>query len=291
MKEIIATERSLKIIDESFQKMAQREKKRSLQILSTDSAALYSMLNFERFKNYVCEYLLENKCRDILKLSVNEIFEKSKSLLQFYETKIKLLTEDSYHPITEFATIEDQINYLEDYISTDNIPYKSYAVESLNEYCNSIFLFLSTVIFVEKESDPNNDNLENSLQNYEGENLFCSSMPIKKAVEHFSKFEELNKNKKPFLTKEQLDLFIRKAFYKQPDIQKQRFNYNSDRENGLIISHFHKFYSLALNEDFENSSQCRDKYIKLLCDNFTNWDFEKVKQNFSKKYKSSLTAT
>lgn len=289
MKEIKATERNLKIIGESFQKMIRRQKRLSLYIASANSEALYSMFNFDRFKDYVREYLLENKNRDVLQLSLNDIFEESKNLLQLFDTNIKLLTEDPYHPIYEFATIEDASNYLKDYITIDQFPHKSnYTLENLNQYCNSIIQFLSTVIFADKTNAPNNDKPETSLQYPEVTNIFCRGMPIGKAEKHFSEFERPGKNKKPFLTEEQIELFIKKAFYGEQGIHKQSFNYNPQRETGLIIYHFYQFYCLAQNEHFEDSNQCRDKYIKLLTDNFINWDFNKVRKNFAKKYKHQL---
>ena len=56
-------------------------------------------------------------------------------------------------------------------------------------------------------------------------NHFCKSMPLIVAKDHFKVFTETSsKNKKPFLTAEQFNLFLEKAFHGKNTIEKQTFN-------------------------------------------------------------------
>jgi hypothetical protein len=115
----------------------------------------------------------------------------------------------------------------------------------------------------------------------EDANVFCKSMPIKKALEHFKALTTvLNKHKRPFLTEEQFELFIRRAFIGE-DLPKQIIDYGN-REKLFIVKRFYQFYDLSWKE-YENTSQCTEKYIRLLTDNFEGWKFENIAQNFGNK--------
>jgi hypothetical protein len=115
-------------------------------------------------------------------------------------------------------------------------------------------------------------------------NHFCQSMPLSKVKEHFKVFTEKNsKNNKPFLTTEQLNLFLEKAFHGKATVEKQAFNY-AKREKLFIVKRFYQFYLIAV-RDYESISQCQPKYIKLLTDNFINWEYKSVKNNFGNKVK------
>lgn len=116
-------------------------------------------------------------------------------------------------------------------------------------------------------------------------NLFCGPMPLSIAKEHFIVFtEQKSRNGKLFLTREQFDLFIQKAFSGKTELPKQRFNQAPHREKWFIVKRFYEFYFMASNE-YENTSQCQEKYIKLLTDNFENWEYQDIKNNFSKQVK------
>ncbi len=115
-------------------------------------------------------------------------------------------------------------------------------------------------------------------------NKFCPGMDINIPIEHFKVFKEKSsKNGKPFLTIVQFDLFIQRAFHGDSEISKQTFNVGN-REKLFIVKRFHQFYDIAAKE-YENTTQCRDKYIKLLTDNFTNWEYQDIKNNFGNKVK------
>ncbi|UEG50874.1 hypothetical protein LK994_05220 [Ferruginibacter lapsinanis] len=128
----------------------------------------------------------------------------------------------------------------------------------------------------EQEKDLSNSN--------DSVNVFCNAMPISVPKEHFAKFTETNsKNNKPFLTNEQLNSFIEKAFYGKTDIKKQTINYGK-RERLFIVKRFYEFY-LMCSTEYENTTQCQPKYIRLLTDNFINWEFDNIKNNFGNKVK------
>lgn len=119
-------------------------------------------------------------------------------------------------------------------------------------------------------------------------NIFCKSMPLNIPIEHFKVFtEKLSKNKKPFLTIEQLNLFIDKAFKGNEKLPKQKFNQMPKGEKLLIQAVFYDFYNTNCFYYF-NTMQCQDIFIKLLTDNFEGWDYKNVKANFTPKTKKRI---
>jgi len=118
-----------------------------------------------------------------------------------------------------------------------------------------------------------------------GINLFCKSMPLNIPRDHFKIFTENNrKNGKPFLTSDQLDSFIERAFCGNNLLPVQKINYDLKGEKIKIQNVFYAFYCNTV-KDYFQTDNCRDNFIRLLTDNFTGWDFDKVKKNFSKHTK------
>lgn len=118
------------------------------------------------------------------------------------------------------------------------------------------------------------------------DNKFCSTMPIQVARTHFEIMTTtLNKNGVPFLNKSDFEKFMQRAFLKDKSIQKIKFNFGT-REKLFIVKRFYEFY---LNESgkYENTTQCKKKYIELLTNNFENWNYESIKNNFGNKVKRS----
>jgi len=119
------------------------------------------------------------------------------------------------------------------------------------------------------------------------ENIFCKSMPLEVPIKHFKVLtERKSKNGKPFLSTDQFNSFIDKAFKGKQNLKKERFNL-ANREKLFIVKRFYQFYLLATNTEqgYENTLQSKPKYIKLLSDNFTNWNYESLKHNFGNKVK------
>jgi hypothetical protein len=136
---------------------------------------------------------------------------------------------------------------------------------------------------VETEAEESNFQVV-KFDNRKDQNHFCKSMPLNIPQEHFKVFTiQESKNNQPFLTIAQLGLFIKRAFNEEKTISKQNFNCGP-RDKLFIVKRFYEFYNIAA-RDYENTLQCKDKYVKLLTDNFTNWDYKSIKDNFGNKVK------
>jgi hypothetical protein len=119
-------------------------------------------------------------------------------------------------------------------------------------------------------------------------NTFCNSMDLSIPREHFKVFtEKKSKNTKIYLTGEQLNSFIERAFCGNKKIPKQKFNQAPKGEKLLIQSVFYEFYNTYCFEYF-NTMQCQETFIKLLTENFEGWNFKNVKENFTPKTKKRL---
>lgn len=157
-------------------------------------------------------------------------------------------------------------------------------IENIN-YLNKLIEELEnpTEKTIVKETLSDNNNFANNdLQ----ENIFCKGMPIPFATDHFNFFtKENSKNGKPFLTNDQLKNFITRAFLGKEGIEKINFNWViGDRKT--IIRQFYNFYhnpDQITSSKYDLRPKRRDFYIKLLTDNFMDFDFEIIKENFSKK--------
>jgi hypothetical protein len=124
-----------------------------------------------------------------------------------------------------------------------------------------------------------NTNQENIIPK---SNHFCRSMLLKVPIDHFKTFTETtSQNGKPFLTIDQLNTFIERAFYGNTELPMQKFNQATKGEKLKIQKVFYDFYCIGV--DYFPSSRCRDHFIRLLTDNFIGWDFKNVKSNFTKQ--------
>lgn len=127
-----------------------------------------------------------------------------------------------------------------------------------------------------QQSQPDFDKLLCEIKN--SENKFVPSMPMEKVINHFKALtEKKSKNGQPFLTQEQLILCLQKAFLNKPKIEKQKINLGTGQK-GYVIKRFYEFFVLAV-ADY-NELNKKDKYIKLLSDNFTNWKSSTIKDMF-----------
>lgn len=128
----------------------------------------------------------------------------------------------------------------------------------------------------------NNDFAEDAV------NVFCKTMPLSIPKEHFKPLTiECSKDGKPFLTQEQFDNFINRAFFGKVDLPQQKFNQAPKGEKLSIQYVFRQFYDNYCFEYF-NTGQKQDIFIKLLSDNFVGWNFDNVKANFKTKPKKTL---
>ena len=118
-------------------------------------------------------------------------------------------------------------------------------------------------------------------------NLFCEHMPLHIPLAHFKILTKKNsRNNKPYLTVEQLKIFIKRAFCGKKELPKQRFNLGQ-RDKFLVQGVFYEFYFTYCFEYF-NTMQCQPMFIKLLTDNFVGWDYRNVQSNFKPKSNNRL---
>lgn len=148
---------------------------------------------------------------------------------------------------------------------------------AINRICEQVVAFFRRLRTSTKPTE------EIKQEEQEEQNNF-NRMPIKEAKAFFEPLTvENSKNGKPFLTPEQLQAFYKRAFHGDASQAKQTLNV-APKGEALFITHlFYSYYSICTaNYLYEPDRQCRDKYIKLLTDNFTNWSFEKIRDNFNK---------
>lgn len=113
-------------------------------------------------------------------------------------------------------------------------------------------------------------------------NTFCPSMPLSIPESHFRVLtEKASSNGKPYLTEQQLQAFLDRAFRGEKGTPKQKIN-KGNREKLLVQSLFWEFYDKYC-FDYFHTMHCQDDFIRLLTDNFEGWDFQNVKHNFTPK--------
>ncbi|GAB3909116.1 hypothetical protein GCM10028803_46140 [Larkinella knui] len=90
-------------------------------------------------------------------------------------------------------------------------------------------------------------------------------------------------NGRLFLSVNDLKLFIDRAFLKKTGVKKLTLNFGP-KEKLFVWKLFYQYYlnCICIETGVERGTQCRDKYIRLLTDNFTNFTFDEVKANFAK---------
>jgi hypothetical protein len=129
---------------------------------------------------------------------------------------------------------------------------------------------------------------DNNLEEKTKSNIFSAYMPLSIPEEHFKKFTtNKSKNGEPFLTNEQFDNFIKRAFLGIEDIPKQKFNQAANGEKFMVQYVFREFYEDYSFEYF-GTGQVQDKFIKLLTENFNGWEFKNVKDNFNHRPKKFI---
>jgi hypothetical protein len=110
-------------------------------------------------------------------------------------------------------------------------------------------------------------------------------IPMTIVVNHFKSLTtRKSKNGKPFLNEEQLILFLRKAFLDH-DFPKQILNAGYGQKL-RIIKIFREFYDIAVNDHGEKHKL--KPYIKLVSENFEDWDYDSVEALFKPKRKKKI---
>lgn len=249
----------------------------------------------------------------ILKENVSQAAKNHKAFLS--ELKVKLNKEN--WQIIEIDLINDFLPIVEEFLgwyNEQNEKVKEHKSENLYStiyFCMKFMIDTINKYFPLSESKlkcfPQIANyIEKSIPNYsppaapeslssgadeekksnEVNNQF-NSMPIERVKNHFMQLV-LAKNKinQPFLSKENLEIFIQKCLVEDKKLEtKLKLNFYHG-EKGFIINVFHKFYTDSQVE-YENSNSV-DKYVQLLADNFEQFVFEKIKPNFHKYKEKEL---
>ena len=113
-------------------------------------------------------------------------------------------------------------------------------------------------------------------------NNFNRPMHLAEVRKWFIQLAENNsKNGKPFLTIEQVGQFIERAFVGNVTIQKLTLNM-AEGERTSITKLFYLFYQRCTNDyAIEPTKHCKEKYVRLLTDNFTNYNYNTVFGTFN----------
>jgi hypothetical protein len=95
--------------------------------------------------------------------------------------------------------------------------------------------------------------------------------------------ENQSKNESSFLSKEEVKTFIDRAFNGNNSAKKVTIN-ASKGEKTMVWRLFYNFFNdCTMSSEFEVTKQGnKEKYVRLLTDNITNWEYDAVFNNFSK---------
>ena len=135
---------------------------------------------------------------------------------------------------------------------------------------------ISSNIVDSKAADSNNQ-----------KNLFNPPMSLDEIRNWFIQLAENNsENSKPFLSVEQVDQFIERAFAGNTQLPKLTLNI-AKGERTSITKLFYLYFQRCIQDyAIEPTKHCKEKYVRLLTDNFTNYNHKAVFANFNK----SMTA-
>lgn len=188
------------------------------------------------------------------------------------------LTEDLYNEVYaqvfEFICFKEMIRIFSDRLNilrnekTESILFENTSIGGLNGFDE-----LSNVPV--KSTVVENRGIVGDLI---GENKF-NNIPLEKVIAFF---KQLCDAEHLVLTELEFNHFIQRAFLGNASIEKQSFN-TSKRKKGMIIKLFNLFYNGTFNNfNYEKQYIRKDKYVKLITDNFSNWDHKSVSDNFSR---------
>lgn len=114
-------------------------------------------------------------------------------------------------------------------------------------------------------------------------NYFCDKMPLDFAYKGLKPLTSINrKNKRPFLSEEDYELFYQKAFLNDKSIEKLSLN-SSGGNKGRITTFFYRFYREAVEKGYTPFKGHANLYKKLIIDNFEGWTEKALKGNFKEK--------
>jgi len=261
-----------------------------LKLLSLELYYFFDVLSVLEKKQLVArclDILNINDCREELQSNYSIVQELFSNYRAFYYNEIFDKIPDNQKKLEATNEIIDFLNRTGALKKSLDIP-SSKSFKNLKKFSKSKKEYFRDALFLNEERKKSNIEAPKIFGVYNDyTNIFQKSMPIDEAVSHFKKLTENNsKNGSPFLTTEQLDIFIRKAFCGVKDLPKQTFNQAPSGEKSIIQYVFREFYDA--NWDYFGTGQVQDKFIKLLTENFTDWDYKNVRNNFSKSPKKTI---
>lgn len=256
--------------------------------LFNSKESLLSMTNefFDNFEAYNGELFFDAKRLDDMILTnslmiMRESFTNLETQNAIWKIN-QMIEELQTHKVISESTGRTLFDHVKPQIKFLKKQLKYYEKKLLTEP-----LIMNAVKNLDKVSTTNVNNVDfKSL--LEMGNTFCRSMPMDIPIEHFKVLTiKKSKNGKPFLTQDEFEVFIKKAFLGIEGLEKQKFNQAPKGEKFKIQYLFRQFYENYCYEYFD-TGQNQDIFIRLLTDNFKGWDFENVKNNFNTKPKSLI---
>ena len=261
-----------------------------LMLLSLELYYFFDVLSVLEKKQLVikCLDILNiNDCREELQINYSKVQDHFNNYRAFYYNEILDKIPDNLKKLEATNEIINFFNRTGALRMSLDIP-SSKSFENLKEVSKGKKEFYRDTYFINMEQKKSSTGDTDNIDIYKGyTNIFQKSMPVDVAASHFKKLTENNsKNGKSFLTKEQLDVFIRKAFCGVQDLPKQKFNQAPSGEKLIIQYVFREFYDIYW--EYFGTGQVQDKFIKLLTENFTDWNYKNVRNNFSVKPKKTI---
>lgn len=115
---------------------------------------------------------------------------------------------------------------------------------------------------------------------------FWKGIPLPVIVEWFERMtQKKSSNGRPFLSRQQFVIFLKKGFFSEAELPKQKINCVSS-EKGLVLSLFYGFFELAASSySYPNRHQ---EFIELFNNCFDNWEPQSIKSFFRKSKKLRL---
>lgn len=240
----------------------------SLESLENFITDLNCSLEIAKRKTYYLKNLYEN-----LIFSLKSILEDIKSVPPYnkeYKENLEFLREE-FPVLSDKDESEIPVSEIIDYLKEKepsllpkktNIDYTTFKADSkviepvINEQTGV------TEIYQKTTSDFNN-------------------MPFNMIREYLMPLTKKNKNGQPYLSIDEFNKFFNTVFVEGGTLESNKLEINLYHgERKVITPIFYNFYNKSLS--YEKTNHCKKKYVKLLTDNFSNFEYKKVHNCFNR---------
>lgn len=144
------------------------------------------------------------------------------------------------------------------------------------------------ILIVEGKASKREEPFESQLLCLSQKKNLFNDMPMHEVLDYFKFFwKDIAKGEIPLLTEVDFLLFINSAFLGIPLSNKLYFN---KVKVILIYDIFYRFYIDSANKYYDLKYQRKPKYVRLVVDNFAEFDLEKTLNNFKPMKKGGITA-